>query len=288
MKRRDRNRRLTIIAAVVIVAVSLVAGLYVALSSTGPSGRDKYDGELIPTTLATDLKSLSQPPYGPSGVPLLTTSVFSSASGSPYVKDGKPIVVYIGGEFCPYCAVERWTIIIALSRFGNFTNLHYMTSADDDGDYSTFTFTGSSYSSNYVVFQPFEMYNRSRAVVLTPPSNYTSENPNGGIPFVNVGNSYLLTGSIIPNPGILGSMNWTQIITGIKGNGTLGTQIKEGANAITTLICKVTDNKPGSVCGQSVIQLSETELTSYSPSGPSSSSLVANLLAAPASRPDLP
>jgi len=32
-------------------------------------------------------------------------------------------VVYIGAEYCPYCAVERWPLIVALNRFGTLTNL---------------------------------------------------------------------------------------------------------------------------------------------------------------------
>ncbi len=37
--------------------------------------------------------------------------------------DGKPEVLFVGAEFCPFCAAERWPLIVALSRFGRFTAL---------------------------------------------------------------------------------------------------------------------------------------------------------------------
>ena len=37
--------------------------------------------------------------------------------------DGRPGVVYVGSEFCPYCAADRWALVVALSRFGTFAHL---------------------------------------------------------------------------------------------------------------------------------------------------------------------
>src|SRR5581483_1419549 len=37
--------------------------------------------------------------------------------------NGRPEVLYIGAEYCPYCASERWSLIAALSRFGSFSGL---------------------------------------------------------------------------------------------------------------------------------------------------------------------
>ena len=41
----------------------------------------------------------------------------------PLTSDGKPLVVYIGAEYCPFCAAERWPMVVALSRFGTFSGL---------------------------------------------------------------------------------------------------------------------------------------------------------------------
>jgi hypothetical protein len=29
-------------------------------------------------------------------------------------------VVFVGAEYCPYCASERWPLVMALSKFGTF------------------------------------------------------------------------------------------------------------------------------------------------------------------------
>ena len=37
--------------------------------------------------------------------------------------DGKPEVLYVGAEYCPFCAAERWPVVVALSRFGTWSGL---------------------------------------------------------------------------------------------------------------------------------------------------------------------
>jgi thiol-disulfide isomerase/thioredoxin len=270
MKRRQRIRTITIIATLIIIAVSLVVGFYIALN-VGSSGLDKFDGVAVTSADMATLYRVSHGDYGQSGSSLLVTSGsgpnLKAATGSPYLAHGKPVVVYIGADFCPYCAVERWSLLIAFSRFGNFSNLHYMTAGSSDGDYATFTFTGSSYSSNYVVFQTIEQEDRSHNIIANIPANYSSEFLNS-YPFVNFGNKYIL-GTLIPDVSILANgntnKNWTQIFTGIATSDSAGTVIKEGANAVTALICRLTSNQPGSVCNAYAITTTNIGLA-----GPSS------------------
>jgi len=254
MKRRQRIRNLTIIVTIAVIAVSLIVGFYIALG-TGSSSLDKYDNVLLSSSDTATLYQVSHAAFGPSGSALLVTSGSSAnlqtASGAPYTDNGKPVIVYIGAEFCPYCAVERWALVMSLSRFGNFTDLKYMTSANDEGDYATFTFVGSTYSSKYISFQPFEQEDRSQVSLQSVPANYTSEFDNS-YPYVNFGNSYILH-TLIPDPQILTNKNWTQIFTDISTGDSTGQTIQEGANAITALICKIlpasdSGTPAGSVC----------------------------------------
>ncbi len=268
VKRRQRNRTLTIVAALAIVAISLIAGLYVALNSKN-SALDVRIGQPADPSDMSRLYQLAHAPYGPSGASLLTSSVLKNATGPPYVSNGKPVVVYIGADYCPFCAIERWSMIIALSRFGNFSGLHYMTASE--GDYATFTFKGSTYVSNFVVFQPFEQRDRNQVVQETVPSTYLTEF-SGGYPFLNFGNQYLLTASLLGHPEILGTKNWTQIMTSIASGDDVGRQISMAANAITALICKVTHDVPSAaVCGHDPIP-STTANLSFTQSWPPSAS----------------
>ena len=54
---------------------------------------------------------------------------YSSAGSRHWSRTGKPEVLFVGAEYCPFCAAERWPLIVALSRFGHFGALHNMQSA---------------------------------------------------------------------------------------------------------------------------------------------------------------
>jgi len=257
MKKRQQMRRLTILVTVLIIAVSLGVGIYFLATSSGGSQWDKLNGTPVTSSDMAALVKVSGQPYGPAA-PSSMQSALQKYSGTPFVSAGKPTVVYIGGEYCPYCAVERWALIMALLRFGNFTNLHYTASAPNDvgvGDYATLTFVGSSYSSQYISFRPYEAFDRSGGALQTVPSNYSSvwTGHGGGIPFVDFGNAYLAASSIIADPTILAGKNQTAIIADITTSDSTGLQIREGANLITAVICKLTQGSPTSVCTASPI-----------------------------------
>jgi Domain of unknown function (DUF929) len=69
-----------------------------------------------------------------------------------------PGVLYVGTEYCSFCAAERWGLIAALSRFGSFRTLYDMTSSELDfaPGTPTFTFYGTSYRSALLVFRGYE------------------------------------------------------------------------------------------------------------------------------------
>jgi len=269
MKRRQSIRRLEIIAILAVIAVVIVVGFYLAMSNQ--SANDAYIGKPVSQKVYSLLYQASKAPYGTSGSDYLTA--VQNVSGQPFSTNGKPILVSATGEHCSPCSLQRWSLVMALMRFGNFTNLEYMTSSVAEGDYSTFAFVGSNYQSTYVVFQPYEVFDRAGNPLAKLPANYSSANQQYGrssIPFLDFAGRYVVSGSILPNPGILGTKNWTQIIASIQGGDTLGSQIKQAANVITAAICKTTDNKPTSVCGQDGITALTSSLVSYLP--PSTSS----------------
>src|SRR6266516_4182442 len=92
----------------------------------------------------------------------------ASANGTPLTKDGKPEVLYIGAEYCPYCAAERWAMAVALSKFGTFTGLRGIHSSSSDAFPSTptLTFYKTGYTSRYLVFTPVETTTEDRNTPL--------------------------------------------------------------------------------------------------------------------------
>ena len=54
------------------------------------------------------------------------------ASAPPLRLDGKPAIVFVSEESCPFCAAERWPLTVALSHFGTWSQLGVTKSAATD------------------------------------------------------------------------------------------------------------------------------------------------------------
>lgn len=243
------------VVSLLFVAALIGVVVYVAMFSGRGSELDSMVNQPVSSSDLTGLLAAGAQPYGPSPTSAMQAALHK-ASGSPW-STGKPVVLYVGGEFCMYCAIQRWALVVALSRFGSFSGLHYMTSGSNEGDLPTFTFVGSSYSSSYVTFRPYELEDRSNPPqqLQTLPSNYTAiwQQYGGGFPFVDFGNSYVVSGSLLADASILQGRNWTAIIQGIASSDSGGIQIRGAANLLTAAICKVTQGAPAAVCGSSPI-----------------------------------
>lgn len=111
--------------------------------------------------------------------------------------DNKYIITYVGADFCPYCAVERWAIYYALSQFGSLTG--YGTITSSEGGVPTFDFSGSTYTSSQIEFQPAEVKDNNNNPKDTTTSLQNSQlaryDTKGTIPFVCIGGIYFQVGA---------------------------------------------------------------------------------------------
>ena len=266
-KKKQRMRRVTIYVTVLIIAVSLAVGVYFA-TTQGPSQLDKYDNVLVSSKVMSSLEAVSAQPYGPAPSSDMQSAVYKYG-GPTFTSAGKPTIVFISAEYCPFCAIERWALVMALDRFGNLSSLHYSTAANDEGDYATFTFLNSTYTSNYISFRNFETANRASppAALQAVPSNYSTVwgSFGGGVPFLDFANAYVIKVSLLAFPDILGGNNWTQIVTSISTSDSTGLQIRQAANMITSVICKVTGGLPASVCSAPPIITSTSSISGPAP-----------------------
>jgi hypothetical protein len=176
--------------------------------------------------------------------------------GVPILRDssGKPILLYVGAEYCPYCAAERWSMVVALSRFGTFSNLHITSSSSTDvfANTPTFTFYKSTYTSPYVNFQPVEMQDRNQQPLQSMTSAqsklFSKYNPDGSFPFLDFGNQYIAIGASYQN-SVLSDEDWHTIAQALNNPDSNVTQSIVGtANYITAAICQINGNKPANVC----------------------------------------
>jgi thiol-disulfide isomerase/thioredoxin len=198
--------------------------------------------------------------------------------------DGKPNVLYVGGEFCPYCAAERWSMIIALSRFGTFSNLGNTESYVGDvyGGTQTFTFVKSHYDSKYLSFSPVEEYTNT----IDPKTNYyyplmtasaaetadfmkydtptyvpgmTTETEHA-YPYVSYGDQFLVAGAQY-NPGLLSGSSRSQIAGNLASASSPITQaIIAAANYQTAGLCSLTKQQPMAVCASPGVKAADKKL----------------------------
>jgi len=180
--------------------------------------------------------------------------------------NGYPEVFYLGAEYCPYCAAERWPMIIALSRFGTFSGLKTTSSSSSDvyPNTPTFTFHGSTYTSQYVDFVAVETTDRDRNPLESPSSAQQAlvnqYDSSGSIPFVDLGNHYAFSGAMYL-PDVLSAMSWTAVADALaQPTSPQAKAILGSANLITAAVCKLTADKPASVCSSSTIQSLEKTL----------------------------
>ncbi len=180
--------------------------------------------------------------------------------------DGKPEVFYLGAEYCPYCAAERWPMIIALSRFGTFSGLQTSTSSSSDiyPNTPTFTFRSATFTSQYIFFQAVETTDRDQKPLQAPTADQqalvTRYDTAGSIPFIDFGNQYAFAGAMYL-PDILGGMTWQQVADSLHQPGSAQAKaILGSANLITAAVCQLTGQQPASACSGPSIQAIEIKL----------------------------
>jgi hypothetical protein len=180
--------------------------------------------------------------------------------------NGRPEVFYYGAEFCPYCAAQRWPLVIALSRFGTFSGLQTTSSSSSDvfPNTPTLTFRNATYSSQYLDLRAVETTDRDRNPLQSPSASeqqlVSSYDPGGTIPFIDIANRYAISGAMY-SPDTVGGMSWQAVADALKDpNSTQAKAIIGSANLITAAICKATGDQPGTVCGSTTIQDLEKKL----------------------------
>jgi len=241
-----------------VIVIVIVGGLVGALIYTqkGPSTTTTATGLLespISFSLYQDLTQVSFSTLASIGNGGSGVSPPTSIASSPLLNGTKPEILYIGAEFCPYCAAERWSLVIALSKFGNFSNLGYMQSAPDDGNIATLTFLHSNYVSQYLSFVTVENEDRQHNALQIPTSSeqalWNQFNQNS-YPFIDIGGKYDVTTSQF-SYGDLTNMNWTQIGSQLSNVSSPTAKVIDGsANILIKAICSITANLPSSVCNQ--------------------------------------
>jgi hypothetical protein len=224
----------------------------------------------IPTSIASAVGVSS--PDTPTTAPTATGNASmwqSTASGA----GARPVVFFYGAEFSPYAAAERWPVVVALSRFGTFSQLGLMQSSSSMAfsDTTGFTFWQVKYSSVWVDLQTVERYSslNPTGVGFMPLQKPTArqaasvavyDTSTMTFPLLDIANHYVLVGSSF-SPSVLGGLSQAQVTADLAIPASPVTQaILSSANEITAAICTVTGQRPTAVCNARGVALADTKM----------------------------
>lgn len=259
-----------IILVLLIVAVLLVVKVTRGTTTVTPPAVAPAPGSVVRAATTVPLAAFdtvgAPAPDGPQPVVLF--------GQHPLVIDGRPGLVYVGSEFCPYCAAVRWSLVVALSRFGTFGHLGATSSSALEAfpQVQTFSFDGATYRSRWVALSALEQYGQALNArtpagfhllhSLTPldqslllrygnTGNTGDTGESGaGLPFIDIGNRVLIEGAGIGfSPGTLEGVPLGQIATDLSDpTSPVAQAVLGGANEISAAICATDGARPGPVC----------------------------------------
>ena len=274
LTRRPHNRATRFVWGAIIVILAIVVALVVYAVAGPPESSGTVRRAPTSDAVISDVAHIPPSVFNAIGVnpaPTATGAVTVTApsvvNGSPLVSMGKPEVLYIGAEYCPFCGAERWPLVVALSRFGRFSALTNMQSAALSvfSGIQSFSFVGAAYSSRYVTFTGIELYSDAvdsngaytRIATLTPAQSFllakygapaTSTGGSPSFPFVDVANVVVAPSSGF-SPALIANMSQSAIAGALDQSTQPTTQaIVASANYLTAAICQATGDQPGLVC----------------------------------------
>jgi hypothetical protein len=266
-RRERRNRMFVALAAV--LAVVLVIGVFVVIKlNTNSTKSPAAASGVASAAVVSGVTGVPLATYNTVGAGTIQTPPSAMSGAEALTADGKPRILYVGAEYCPYCAAERWAVTAALSRFGTWSGLGVTSSSSTDVDPSTPTlsFHGATYTSQYLSFTGYEETTNQpdgnggyktldtptaadQALVAkynAPP--YVSSSSAGSIPFVDIGGKFVISGASY-DPATLKGMTHEQVAAAMADPTSKVAKAIDGtANVITAALCELTQNKPSNVC----------------------------------------
>ena len=262
-RRADVRKRLLLAGGAIAVVIAVVATL-IAVQPAHPAQPHARSAPAAGAGAAAQVQQqvTSVPAAVFNTVGAGTATGLSTVTGqAPLTTGGKPEMLYIGGEFCPFCAAQRWALAAAVSRFGTLSGVSFIHSSptDTDANTPTLSFAKATYTSKYLAFVPVEWYGEATDP-STPFGHVYLQQPtaeqqvlfgrygNGAIPFVDIGNRYILP-QVQYDPAALAGLNWAQVAAAMRDpSSAIAKDIDGGANILTAAICALTNGQPGDVC----------------------------------------
>lgn len=279
IKQAQRRRQLWLVGGAVLAILVIVGVLVIVKVATNAgSAKSGQKGSAAPASITHKIANVPSGVFDKIGAGKVIARPLPLGNAAPLTQNGKPEVFYMGAEFCPYCAGERWAFAVALERFGDLRDLGTTTSAPTDNPPSlqTLSFHGASYTSDYLALtakevQSNQVVNGSYAPLdkLSPPQQALVQKydakpyvPSAGIPFIDFGGKWVISGATY-DIRLLQGQTRQQIADALSDpSSPIAQAVIGAANGLTATMCTLTGQQPGNVCTSPGVQAAAATLGS--------------------------
>ncbi len=264
-KRAEARRRLLVAIGAVTAVLAVVVAL-VAIKLTSAPARPVATESAASSVIVRQVTTVPAAVLtGVSAGQAITPLQAVRRSGPPLTIGGKPVIVFVSEESCPFCAAERWSLAVALSHFGTWSHLGSTTSSATDvyPGTATLSFRAAVYRSTELTLRTTELTdNAGRPLqAQTPldtrlidtfdvPPYVNSADQSGAVPFLDIANRYILAGAQY-SPQVLAGLSAAQIASQLANPSSPVAQAIDGsARVIVAAINQVLAGRAGSGSGR--------------------------------------
>jgi hypothetical protein len=243
-RKRAEARRRFLVAGGAITAVLAVVVALVAVKLTASPVHRTASESTAPATIVrqvTTVPATTLAQVNPGQAVTLLEKV--EKPGPLLTIDGKPAVVFVSEESCPFCAAERWALTVALSQFGTWSQLGITKSSATDiyPNTATLSFRAVHYRSADLTLNTTELTDNvghplqaqtaldARLIAsYDVPPYVNSVDQSGAVPFLDIGNQYILAGAQY-DPQVLAGLSAAQIASQLATPSSPVAQAIDGA-----------------------------------------------------------
>jgi hypothetical protein len=252
-QKRAQARRRVLLSTAGVAAVLAIAAALVAFRPSSPhpaAAESPAPAAVVRQATAIPLSVLLRASTGQAATPLQKVP----AAGPLLTLGGKPAIVFVSEESCPFCAAERWPLVVALSHFGTWSGLGSTTSSATDvyPDTATFSFRAAHYRSAELTLRTTELTNNAGRPLQPEtaldgrlissydvPPYVNSTDQSGAVPFLDIANHYILAGAQY-DPQVLAGLSAAQIAAQLQNpSSPVAIAVDGSARVIITAIDQV-------------------------------------------------
>ena len=218
-KRAEARRRFLVAGGAITAVLAIVVALVTAKLTASPAHRTASES-MAPATIVrqvTTVPAAALRQVSPGQAVTLLEKV--NRPGPLLTINGKLAVVFVSEESCPFCAAERWALTVALSQFGTWSQLGITKSSATDiyPNTATLSFRAARYRSADLTLNTTELTDNvghplqsqtaldARLIAsYDVPPYVNSVDQSGAVPFLDIGNQYILAGAQYDPQGLAG------------------------------------------------------------------------------------